>query len=93
MKLEAITSGQSLTGVEPTAIVQAVATLPIGPGSMQLIYRLPDGLIKERLLSTLDEAAIVIPHESELSKNQGDGTLLEGVRIVEVKELIPMMNH
>lgn len=58
MKLEEITLGISLEGIEPTAIVQAVAAVPIRAGSVQLIYWLPDGSIKERLLSRRDEETI-----------------------------------
>lgn len=42
-------------------------------------------LIRENL--NCEEAIIVIPYESELSKTQGDGTPIGGVRIVEVKEI------
>lgn len=38
MKLKEITSGQSLSGVEPTEIVSVVATVPQGDGALQLIY-------------------------------------------------------
>jgi hypothetical protein len=42
MKLNEITPGLSLTGVEPTQIVSVVATVPLGDGALQLIYRTPD---------------------------------------------------
>ncbi|WP_437573392.1 hypothetical protein [Sorangium sp. So ce887] len=43
MKLEDVTNGASLEGVEPSSVVTVVAAIPIPPGSLQLIYRLPDG--------------------------------------------------
>ena len=43
MKLKEITAGLSLAGVEPTQIVTVVATVPLGDGALQLIYRTPDG--------------------------------------------------
>jgi superfamily II DNA or RNA helicase len=58
MKLEEIASGQSLAGIEPTQIVTVVATVPVGEGSVQLIYRTPDGTMKERLLSRADEQSV-----------------------------------
>src|SRR3989442_9802286 len=58
MKLQEITTGLSLSGVEPTQIVNVVTTVPLGDGAVQLIYRTPDGQIKERLLSRADETSI-----------------------------------
>ncbi|WP_262028300.1 helicase-related protein [Microvirga sp. Mcv34] len=58
MRLEEIASGQSLTGVEPTQIVTVVAAVPIGEGALQLIYRTPDGVMKDRMLGRVEEAAI-----------------------------------
>jgi hypothetical protein len=51
MRLEEITTGISLSGVEPSHIVSVVATVPVGEGSIQLIYRNPDGVMKERMLA------------------------------------------
>jgi superfamily II DNA or RNA helicase len=58
VKLEQITSGLSLAGVEPDQIVTAVAAVPVGDGVVQLIYRTPDGSMKERLLARTDEDSI-----------------------------------
>ena len=58
MKLEEISTGASLSGVEPTQIVSVVATIPLAEGSVQLIYRTPDGQMKERLLGRADEQSI-----------------------------------
>ena len=55
MKLKEITAGLSLSGVEPTQIVSVVATVSLGDGALQLIYRTPDGAMKERLLASADE--------------------------------------
>jgi hypothetical protein len=49
MKLQEITAGLSLSGVEPTQIVSVVATVPQGDGAVQLIYRTPNGGMRERL--------------------------------------------
>ena len=50
MYLEELTPGQSLIGVESSAIVSVAAVVPIADGSVQLIYKTADGTIKERLL-------------------------------------------
>ena len=39
MKLEDISTGASLRGVEPTAVVSVVAVVLVGEGTVQLIYR------------------------------------------------------
>ncbi len=60
MKLEDITAGQSLTGIEASQVVTVMAKLPHGEGTLQLIYRTPDGTLKERLLTRDEEASIAI---------------------------------
>ena len=55
MKLEEIAGGASLDGVEPGSVVTVVAAIPIPPDACQLVYRLPDGTLRERLLSRADE--------------------------------------
>lgn len=58
MKLNQIAAGQTLSGVELSQIVTVVAAIPHGDAALQLIYRVPDGTIKERLLSLVDEEEI-----------------------------------
>ena len=60
MKLESITSGLSLTGVEPALVVSVVAAVPIAEGALQLVYKTPDGSLKDRLLGRADEANIAL---------------------------------
>ena len=60
MKLEEITNGASLEGVEPSIVVTVVAAFTIPPDSLQLIYRLPDGALRERLLSRANEASLIV---------------------------------
>lgn len=50
--------GLSLSGVEPDRIVQVVAVVPVGEKAVTLIYRVPDGGIRERLLTEADFATI-----------------------------------
>ena len=60
MKLEELAVGQSLAGVEPTEIVSVVALVPLAEGSVQLIYRTPDGGMKERLLGRAEKSSIAL---------------------------------
>lgn len=58
MQLEQIKRDMSLSGVEPEQVVTVIAAPAIGDGAVQLVYRTPDGTIKERLLDRADEASI-----------------------------------
>ena len=60
MRLEDIVAGSSLTGVETSQVVTTVASVPLADGVVQLIYRTPQGEIKERMLRRADEAAISV---------------------------------
>ena len=73
MKLEEITNGASLEGVEPQAVVTVVAAIAIPPSSLQLVYRLPDGTLRERLLSRADEDSLVIATASRPWSFDGNG--------------------
>ena len=60
LKLETLKAGISLVGIEPTLIATVVAVVPIGDGAVQLLYKTPEGTIKERLLGHADEASISV---------------------------------
>lgn len=60
LKLRDIQAGLNLSGVEPAQIVSVVATVPQGDGALQVIYRTPDGTMKERLLLAADEPQISV---------------------------------
>ena len=77
MKLQEIRSGLSLSGVEPTEIVSVVATVPQGDGALQLIYRTPDGAMKERLLLTADELTISVATVDRPFSFEGDGAAFQ----------------
>ncbi|MBX9653615.1 DEAD/DEAH box helicase [bacterium] len=55
LKLEDLKPGLSLTGLEPSIVSTLTAVVPIADGSVQVIYRMPDGSLKERLLGRDDE--------------------------------------
>lgn len=77
MKLEDIKTGSSLEGVEPTQIVSAVAVVPLAEGSIQLVYRTPDGTMKERLLSRVDEQSISLAVAQRPFSFDGDGAAFQ----------------
>jgi hypothetical protein len=73
MKLEELKPGQSLSGIEPTDIISVVALVPLAEGSMQVIYRTPDGAMKERLLGRADESTIAVASAARPFSFDGDG--------------------
>ncbi|MGO8224745.1 DUF3883 domain-containing protein [Rhizobium leguminosarum bv. trifolii] len=77
MKLEEIKSGQSLSGIEPSQVVTAVALIPLGEGSVQLIYRTPDGSVRERLLIRDDEPSVDLATAERPFSFDGDGAAFQ----------------
>lgn len=77
MKLEDIKTGLSLAGVEPTQVVTVVATVPQGNGAVQIIYRTPDGAMKERLLLSADESTITPATVQRPFSFDGDGAAFQ----------------
>jgi superfamily II DNA or RNA helicase len=69
-----LSPGLSLTGIEPDRIVQAVAVLPVAENVVTLIYRLPDGTIRERLLTEADFPSISVATAERPWSFDGDGT-------------------
>jgi superfamily II DNA or RNA helicase len=77
MKLEELTSGMNLTGVEPAAVVTVVAAVSIPPDAVQLIYRLPDGALRERLVSRADEPSLAVATAQRPWRFDGDGAAFQ----------------
>lgn len=77
MKLEEITNGSSLEGVEPASVVTVVAAILIPPGSLQLVYRLPDGGLRERLLARADEPSLKVATTTRPWSFDGDGSAFQ----------------
>jgi superfamily II DNA or RNA helicase len=71
--LEAIVPGLSLTGLDPIGIGSVIAVVPIADGAVQVIYRMPDGGVKERLLNRADEAILSIATAERPWSFGGDG--------------------
>jgi len=74
MKLQEISVGQSLSGIETSWIV---ATVPHGAEALQLIYQTPEGAIKERLLSQDDEASVDLATAERPFAFDGDGAAFQ----------------
>jgi len=55
MRLEELKPGASLNGLEPALVATVVAVVPIADGAVQVIYKLPDGTLRDRLLGRADE--------------------------------------
>lgn len=52
MKLSDIAPGQALSGLDPDKVCTVVAAARISEGAVQVVYRLPDGSFRERLIAT-----------------------------------------
>ena len=73
MRLEELAPGNSIVGLEPSVIVTIVAVVPIADGTVQVIYKTPDGTIKERLLGRADEDNIALATKERPWAFDGDG--------------------
>src|SRR6266403_1060370 len=73
MKIEDIKTGDSLQGIEPTALVTVIAVVPISTDAIQLVYKTPDGTLKERLLLRQDEKNIATATRERPWSFDGDG--------------------
>src|SRR5277367_399220 len=77
MRLEDLTAGISLNGLEPSAVATIVAIVPIAEGAVQVIYKTPDGTIKDRLLGRADEASISPATNERPWAFDGDGSAFQ----------------
>jgi superfamily II DNA or RNA helicase len=73
MRLEDITAGIALNGLEPSAVATVVAMVPIATAAVQVIYKTQDGTIKDRLLNRADEPNISIATTERPWSFEGDG--------------------
>src|SRR6266852_885727 len=73
MRLEELTAGASLTGLEPSAVATIVAVVPIAEGAIQVIYKTADGTLKDRLLGRADEASIALATQERPWAFDGNG--------------------
>jgi SNF2 family DNA or RNA helicase len=85
MRLEEISRGSALVGLEPAVIGSVMAVVPIAEGTIQVVYRTPDGVLKERLLSRGDESNISLAVTERPWSFDGDGETFK--LVVEAKRI------
>lgn len=73
INIESITPGLSLTGLDPIGIGSVIAVVPIATGVIQVLYKTPDGTLKERLLTRGEEVGISIATAERPWSFDGDG--------------------
>ena len=60
LALSDLKRNQCLTGLDHAAVATVVAVNPFSPDAVQVVYKLPDGSFRERLLTPGDEATLAI---------------------------------
>ncbi len=60
-------------GIEPTLVATVIAVVPIADGAVQVIYKTPDGTLKDRLLGLADEQSISLAVNERPWAFDGDG--------------------
>src|ERR1035441_3024681 len=73
LAIEKIAPGILMTGIDPAIVVTVVAVVPIAEGTVQLVYKTPDGTLKDRLLNRTDEATIDLATAERPWSFDGDG--------------------
>lgn len=73
MRLEDLTAGMALIGLEPSKVATIVAVVPIAENAIQIIYKTPEGTLKDRLLGRVDEATIAVAIAERPWSFDGDG--------------------
>lgn len=77
LHLEDLKSGLSVVGLEPATVTTIAAVVPIGDGAVQVFYRTPDGVTKERLLGRADETNLSIATVERPWSFDGDGAAFQ----------------
>jgi superfamily II DNA or RNA helicase len=77
LPLGELKSGQSLVGLEPNLVATVVAVGPIAANAVQVIYKTPDGALKDRLLNSADEAGIGLATIERPWSFDGDGAAFQ----------------
>ena len=63
LKLEQLTPNTALVGIELGQIVRVVATEPVGPDALTVVYKTADGRFGERMVFRSDEANLAVAEE------------------------------
>ena len=86
-KLEDLVQGLSLVGIELTVVCTVVAVIPTAEGTVQVIYKTPEGTLKDRLLRRSDEEHIHIATIERPWSFDGDGDGAASQLTCEVKRI------
>ena len=73
MRLEDIAAGSALTGLDPATVCTVAAVVPVADGCITVVYRTPDGALRERLLHRTDETRLAIATAERPWSFDGDG--------------------
>jgi hypothetical protein len=73
MLLSDLKPGLSLVGLEPSVVVSVIAAVPIGEGAVQVIYKIPIGTIRERLVTAADIGTLSVATVERPWSFDGDG--------------------
>ncbi len=71
--VQEIKAGLAVTGIEPGLVVSVIAAPAIGEDACQVIYRLPDGTIRERMITQGEVSAVAIAKSERPWSFDGDG--------------------
>lgn len=74
LNLDDLKPGLSVVGLEPAVVATLVAVIPIAEGTVEAIYKTPDGTPKSRLLNRADETSISIATVERPWSFDGDGS-------------------
>ena len=77
LQLDQLSVGLVLTGLEPAVLSTVASVNRIAADAVQVIYRTPDGTLKERLLNRADEAKISIAVTERPWAFDGDGEMFK----------------
>ncbi len=77
LQLDQISAGLALTGLEPAVVSTVVSVIRIAADAVQVIYRTPDGALKERLLNRADESNIGVAVTERPWAFDGDGEMFK----------------
>jgi hypothetical protein len=58
MQIQEIAPNSAVTGLEVNQVATVLFTQPIGPHAVQVVYKLPNGELREQLLMPTDAAGI-----------------------------------
>jgi SNF2 family DNA or RNA helicase len=77
LRLEQLTAGLSVQGLEPAVLGTLVAVVPVGADARTVIYRLPTGELRDRLVTRSDEVGLALAVADRPWAFDGDGAAFQ----------------